>query len=206
MQHPGGPSGHSGSQSSCVTSLFLFQGARLSARADHHGELLLLSDQDRSLWDKDMLASGVDYLRSSARGSDLSDYHLEAEIAAKYALASSFETTDWQQILELYEMLQERHFSVVAELNKIVVLEKLYGPERGLSELMKLESEHGLSSFNLFHIAKAHFLAELGQNEVALSSYELAVNLTTNLPVRRFLTARIEALRSKAAAMKSYSV
>lgn len=180
-----------------LLALFLFQGARLSARSDHRGELLLLADQDRSLWDRAMLASGLEHLRLSADGNEVSDYHLEAEIAATYALAPSFETTDWPHILQLYERLQARHFSVVAELNKIVVLEKLYGLERGLSELMKLESEHGLSSFNLLHITKAHFLAELDQHDAALSSYERALDLTTNMPVRRFLTARIEALRSK---------
>lgn len=180
-----------------LLALFLLQAARFTTRSDHRGELLLLVDQDRSLWDKNMLASGLDQLRLSADGTELSDFHLEAEIAAMHALASSYESTDWQCIFDLYERLQARHFSVVAELNKIVVLERLRGAEHGLAALDKLESEHELNKFNLFHVTKGHFLTELGRFTSAVSSYERALDLTTNQPVRRFLAGRVEMLKSR---------
>ena len=180
-----------------LLALFLFQVARLSARADHRGELLLFADQDRSLWDTNMLVSGMDHLRLSARGTELSDYHLEAEIAAAHSLAPTYESTDWQRILELYERLQKRHFSVVAELNKIVVLEMIHGPQHSLAALESLEIKHRLDNFNLFHITKAHFLTEIGHTKAALESYERALELTTNQPVRRFLAGRVEMVRSR---------
>jgi RNA polymerase sigma-70 factor (ECF subfamily) len=179
-----------------LLALFHFQGARLSARSGHRGELLLLADQDRTVWDSKMLSAGLDHFQLSASGSELSDFHLEAEIAATHALAPTFEATDWQRILELYERLQSRHFSAVAELNKMIVLEKLYGPERSMAALKQFEDVHDLNNFNLFHVTKAHFLAQTGQIEAATRSYERAVELTANNSVRRFLADRIETLRS----------
>ena len=179
-----------------LLALFMFQAARLSARCDHRGELLLLADQDRSLWDKSLLASGMEHFRRSAHGDELSDYHIEAEIAALHALAASYESTDWHRILECYERLQKLHFSVVAELNKIVVIEMIHGEQAALTALEHLESEHRLDSFNLFHITKAHFLAKIGSTKAALASYERALELTTNQPVRRFISGRIDSLKT----------
>lgn len=179
-----------------LLALFLFQGARLSTRSDHRGELLLLADQDRSLWDKQMLASAIDHFQSSASGTELSNYHLETEIAAIHALAPSYESTDWARILETYEKLQKHQFSIVAELNRIVVLEKVQGPGHALIALQRFEKEYAVSNFNLFYITKAHFLVELSKSKEALAAYTRALDLTSNRPVRKFLFGRIKALSS----------
>ena len=174
-----------------LTALFLFQGARLSSRYDHEGELLILSAQDRTLWDKTMIARGFNYLRLSASGDELTEYHLEAEIAAVYVSAENFETINWRHILECYELLQQRKFSPVVELNRIIVLAKIHGAGKALEELSKFEEDHKLKDNNLFHITRAHFLAETGKNVEAISSYKTALNLTHNEPVRRFLNKKI---------------
>jgi len=177
-----------------LAALFLFQGARLSSRYDHEGELLILSEQDRSLWDKEMTGRALKIFMLSASGDELTDYHLEAEIAAAYALAENYEATGWQHILECYELLQKRKFSPVVELNRVIVLAKIHGAEKALEELNKFEKDHKLKEHNLFYITRAHFLAETGEKLQAISSYQKALELTHNEPIRRFLDKKIEAL------------
>lgn len=173
-----------------LLALFLFQAARLETRIDQSGELLLLEDQDRESWDKKMLAAGLHYFQLSASGRELSDYHLEAEIAAVHALAPDFASTDWQRILDCYDELQRRKFSPVAELNRIVVIEKLFGASSALKALEMLEP----SKFNLFHITKAHLLERTGNRATAVAELQSALAHTSNNPLRRFIERRIETL------------
>jgi len=173
-----------------LLAIFLFQAARLETRIDQSGELLLLEDQDRGLWDKKMLAAGLHYFRISASGDELSDYHLEAEIAAVHALAPDFGSTDWRRILECYDELQRRKFSPVAELNRIVVIEKLFGASSALKALEILKP----SKFNLFHITKAHLLEKTGNRASAVAELRCALAQTSNNPLRRFIERRIETL------------
>jgi RNA polymerase sigma-70 factor (ECF subfamily) len=180
-----------------LAALFMFQGARLTSRSDPRGELLLLSEQDRSLWDNAMIRRGLEFMRLSATGEELTDYHLEAEIAAAYTLAETFEDTDWARILECYELLQKRNYSPVVSLNRIIVISKIYGPGRALDELNKLAESGKLEGHNLFHITRAHFLAETGDAARAITSYQKAISLTHNEPIRRFLDKKIEALNTR---------
>lgn len=185
----------SGPKVHALTALFLFQAARLAARSDHHGELLLLSEQDRSLWDKRMLTAALEHFRLSATGVELSDYHLEAEIASHYSLAENFEATNWPRILACYDTLQSRKFSPVVELNRIIAYGKINGPEMALIELSELGGNYLMTSFNLFHITRAQFLSEIGNNKEAVSSYRRAIELTRNEPILRFLNKRIDQLK-----------
>lgn len=179
-----------------LLALFLFQGARLETRIDQNGELLLLEDQDRSLWNKSMLGEGLKHFRLSASGDELSDYHLEAEIAAVHALAPEFVLTDWPRILACYDELQRRKFSPVAELNRIIALEKVCGIEVARKEFDKLAAEDGHQRMDLFHITRAHLLAHFGEEQGAISEIESALLLTSNKPIQRFLLRKIEKLRS----------
>lgn len=179
-----------------LAALFLFQGARLSSRYDREGELLILAEQDHALWDKTMIGRALGFLRRSASGDELTDYHLEAEIAAAYALAENYESIRWPQILDCYELLQKRKFSPIVELNRIIVLAKIHGAKRSLDELNKFAENHQLKDHNLFYITRAHFLAEVGETAEAISSYRTAIGLTHNEPVRRFLHKKIESLSS----------
>jgi len=174
-----------------LIALFCFQTARLPARSDDHGDLVLLSEQDRSLWDGHMIAEGIQHLRRSAAGEELSDYHLEAEIASCYALANSFEAIDWQRILKCYDLLQSGRFSPVVELNRIIAFGKVNGPEKALQELSRLGENYLMTSFNFFHLSRAYFLAELGQNEKAAEAYSRAADLTRNDAVARFIQKKL---------------
>jgi RNA polymerase sigma-70 factor (ECF subfamily) len=174
-----------------LAALFLFQAARLPARSDTHGELLILSEQDRSLWDEAMIARALEYLRLSAAGDELTDIHLEAEIASVYALAKTYDATDWPRILECYKLLQQRNFSPVVELNRIIVVGELYGAETALEELDRLAASGALKEHNLYHTTRAHFLAALGETRQAILSYQRAIELTHNEPIRRFLEKKL---------------
>lgn len=177
-----------------LAALFLFQGARLASRHDYRGDLLLLSEQDHNLWDKAALNRALRHFRLSASGDELSDYHLEAEIAACHSLARDFESTEWERILECYEELASRKFSPVVELNRMIVYAKVNGYGKGPEELKKFGEDNRLKNYNLFHVTMAHFLAETGDKERARASYEKALALTRNEPVRRFLIKKIENL------------
>ena len=180
-----------------LAALFLFQGARLSSRHDYRGDLLLLSEQDREHWDKRMLARGMHHFRLSASGDDLSDYHLEAEIAACHSLAQDFESTEWERILGCYEELASRKFSPVVDLNRMIVHAKVHGYREALDELNKFGADNRLKNYHLFHVTRAHFLAETGEHAEACEAYEQALILTRNEPVRRFLQRKIVAIQAK---------
>lgn len=179
-----------------LAALFLFQAARLSTRTDRQGDLLLLADQDRSAWDQEMLAAGLEHFRQSAAGDEFTDYHVEAEIASLHALAPDFSSTDWKRIIECYDLLQARKFSPIVELNRIVAIGNIDGTEKALAELSSLGKNYLMTSFNLFHVTNAHFLAESGEIEAARNAYERAIELTKNETVKRFLRRKIEMLKS----------
>lgn len=179
-----------------VLSLFLFQAARLSSRTDKFGDLLILSDQDRSLWDREMLAAGLEHFRLAAFGEELTDYHIEAEIASVHALAQDYTSTDWERIIVAYDLLLSRRFSPVMALNRLIAIGESRGAEDALVELSALTSNYLMTSFNLYHITRGHFLASLGRNGEASESYARAAELTKNEPILRFIRRKIEMLES----------
>lgn len=172
-----------------IGALFCFQAARMPQRADHNGELLILAEQDRDAWDKRLIACGLHHFRLSASGNHESDYHLEAQIAATYTLARDYFSTDWKQILNCYERLQQRKFSPVRELNRIIVIGEIEGPETAYSRLLDLNDE--LSAYGLFFITKAHYEKLLGKITVAAESLNRALQLSNNDSVRRFVEGKI---------------
>lgn len=176
-------------------ALLLFQGARLTARCDAAGELLLLSEQDRSLWDRAMIKRGLYRLRKSANGDEVSDYHLEAEIASCHTLAPGFEATDWPRVLDCYQELLSRKPSPVVALNRIVALAKVHGTDAGLFELSKLAEDRTLRNYYPFYAALGELLRKDGKKNEAIDAYQKALSLTSSEPVRRFLVKRIECLQ-----------
>jgi RNA polymerase sigma factor (sigma-70 family) len=179
-----------------LMALFLFQAARLSTRTDSQGDLLLLADQERSKWDRRLLDLGLEHFSRSAAGDEFTDYHIEAEIASIHALAPEFESTNWSRILECYDLLQQRRFSPIVGLNRIVAVGNLHGAETALNELKLLGENYMMTSFNLFHITHAHFLSEAGKLDEAIAAYQRAVKLTRNDSVIRFIGRKIEMLNS----------
>src|SRR3989440_10314733 len=128
VEHPTGncPKTHA------LLSLMLLSGARLSARVDAEGNLLLLAEQDRSRWDKAMIQRGLAHLNRSAAGEEISEFHLQAGIACCHCTAASYEATDWQRILTLYDILVETNSSPVVALNRAVAISRVRGAEAGL--------------------------------------------------------------------------
>ncbi len=178
-----------------LSALLMFQGARSSARCDAAGELLLLSEQDRSLWNQAMIKHGLYRLRKSASGNEVSDYHLEAEIASCHALAESFEATDWPRVLDCYEKLLDRKPSPVVALNRIVAIAKVHGAEAGLKELEKFSDDRTLRNYYPFHATRGELLREAGRIGNAIEAYQKALGMTSSEPVRRFLMKRIAGLK-----------
>lgn len=178
-----------------AAALFLFQAARLPARVGDTGELIVLADQDRSRWSSDLIARGLRHFRASAAGSEITSYHLEAEIAALYTLAPTLAETDWHRILECYDALQRRSYSPVAELNRIIVIGQIHGPERAITELSSLAVTGDIAKYNLFHITRAHFLESRGDVTGASEALRTALEMTENQAVRRFISSRLDALQ-----------
>ena len=178
-----------------VMALFLFQAARLSTRMDSQGDLLLLADQERSKWDKQLLALGLAHFSRSAAGEEFTDYHIEAEIASIHALAPDFASTNWSRILECYDLLQERRSSPIVELNRVVAVGNIYDAETALIELKRLGENYMMTSFNLFHITHGYFLSEAGKRIEAIAAYQRAADLTRNESVARFIGKKIQMLK-----------
>jgi RNA polymerase sigma-70 factor (ECF subfamily) len=173
-----------------LSSLLLFQGSRLAARADPAGELLLLPEQDRSLWDRGLIARGVQRLGLAGRGDELSAYHLQAEIAACHATAATAEATDWPRILACYDALLRLTPSPVVALNRAVALARVEGPQAGLAALEALDGHRELRSYYPAHATRGQLLAQLGRNEAARASFRRALELTSSAPVRRLCERR----------------
>lgn len=176
-----------------LCALLLFQASRLRARRDAAGDLLLLAEQDRGLWDQALVARGLGRLRASARGDELSTYHLEAEIAACHAMAAG--ATDWARVVHLYDLLLAQHPSPVAALNRAVALGQRDGARAGLAAVDALAAQRPLRAYAPRHAARGFFLARLGRSGEAAAAWDEALTLTSNEPLRRFLARQRDEAR-----------
>jgi RNA polymerase sigma factor (sigma-70 family) len=175
-----------------LLALMLLQASRFDARIDKEGELLLLSEQDRSLWDQRLIHAGLHHLALSAQGEHLSDYHLQASIASCHALAADYESTDWERILSDYGELHTRHPSPVVALNRAVAAGMARGPEHALRELKGLAQD--LEGYYLYPATLGEFHSRLGEKQKAVKFYQRALDLAGTEPERRFLARKIAAL------------
>jgi len=179
-----------------LAALMALHAARLPARMDEAGGLTELSRQDRSRWDTRLIGRGLELLETSARGEVVSEYHLEAAIAATHALAPSAEETPWGAIVELYDALLELRPSPVVALNRAVALAEHEGPERGLEALEELEEVEQLARYPFYPAALGELELRRGRVDVARKHFRDAHRLARNDGERRFLEQRLEALRS----------
>lgn len=174
-----------------LAALLHLQGARNPERLDGDGNLLLLAEQDRSGWDRRLLAAGFAHLERAAAGPRLSIYHLEAGIAAAHAGAASFEETDWPAILSLYDELVRRRPTPVAALNRAVALGLTAGPRAGLDALSEIAAAPGIAAYHPFLVARGELAHRAGEAELARTSFEAALASRCPEPVRRRLRARL---------------
>ena len=178
-----------------LLALMLLQESRHAARTSPTGELILLENQDRSLWNREQIAEGLALLEQALKSQRFGAYTLQAAIAAVHAEAESSAVTDWRQIVALYDELVRIHPSPVVQLNRAVAIAMRDGPEAGLTHIDAL-LEHGeLANYYLAHSARADMYRRLGRTGEARSSYEKALALTQQEPERQFLQARIRQLK-----------
>jgi RNA polymerase sigma-70 factor (ECF subfamily) len=177
-----------------LVALFYFQAARLETRVDGEGNLLLLADQERSQWDRALLARGVLELEEAAQGNELSEYHLQAAIAAVHATSISFEETDWPRLYDLYGQLLAISPSPVVALNRAIAQSIVEGPAKALASLDELSSERFTKNYYLLPAVQADLLRRLGRNSEAAAFYREALTHPCTEPERRFLLRRIETL------------
>jgi RNA polymerase sigma-70 factor (ECF subfamily) len=178
-----------------LVALMALQAARLPARTDAAGDLVLLEEQDRSLWESELIALGFYYFDRSIAGDEISDWHVQAAIAATYAKAESAESIDWPAILGHYDQLVEMTASPVVALNRAVVVVKVYGAEAALAELAPLEGHAAMRGYHLLPAVRGRVLAELGRFAEAETAFSAALQCDCAEPERRFLQRQLESVR-----------
>ena len=177
-----------------LLALMLLHESRRPARTSPSGELVLLDDQDRSLWDARLMAEGCTLVERALSTRRFGPYCLQAAIAAVHAEAPSAAQTDWQQIVGLYDVLLRAVPSPVIELNRAVAVAKRDGALAGLLVIEGILARGELQDYHLAHSARAEFCRQLGRVEQARAAYQRALELTRQEPERRFIRARIMAL------------
>lgn len=177
-----------------LLALMLLHDSRRDARANKDGELVLLEEQDRSLWLWDQIKEGTTLLESALRAGTSGEYALQAAIAALHANAKTPQETDWRQIAALYDALLEVRPSPIIEVNRAAAIAMAGDLEKGLALLDNLAKRNELANFHLLPAARADLLRRLGRLAEAADAYRQALSLTTNDVERRFLARRLASL------------
>lgn len=176
-----------------LAALMELNAARFPERIGEEGQLLRLQDQDRSKWDRSLIARGMHHLDKAASGDALSAYHLQAGIAACHCAAPRFEETNWRQILALYDQWIAREPSPVVALNRAVALAQVEGEEAGRAALLDLEGEKALKDYYLYYVVLGDLEEQLDQFDQATIHFERALSLTTIVSERDFIVGRLSA-------------
>ena len=195
VNHPAGnqPGTHA------LLALMLLNTARLSARVDEDGNLLRLQEQDRSRWDPSMIARGMFHLARSASGESISEYHIQAGIAACHCAAKDYESTQWGQILSLYDRLRQFDDSPVVALNRAVVVANVLGPQAGLEAVAAIPGRKKLESYYLLYAVLGEFEERMNHFGSAAGYFEQALRLADLKSEREFLAKRIQVCEQKSA-------
>ena len=181
-----------------LLALMLLTDARRSARTGSRGDLIPLSEQDRTLWDRSKIAEGVALLSEALPKGSIGPYQLQAAVAAVHDEAESWERTDWPQIAALYSLLGRIADNPMVKLNYAVAVAMVDGPATGLTLLDQLEADGRLTGHHRFYGVRAHLLERSGDTEAALADYQRAAAGTTSLPERDYLLTQAARLRESA--------
>jgi RNA polymerase sigma factor (sigma-70 family) len=185
-------------ETDALIALMCFHAARFEARVDGWGGLLLLEEQDRSLWDRELVQRGLDHLMGSARGATVSRYHAEAGIAAEHCLAPSYAETNWPEIVRLYEVLERVAPSPLNVLNRAVALAEWKGPEAGLAALEAFEAPSWLLGYYLWDAALGELHRRCGHRDRALEHTRRALAAALTNPEKSLLERRIKKISKDA--------
>ena len=175
-----------------LVALMLLHDSRREARLDGAGDLVVLEDQDRSLWNQTQIAEAVPLVREAVKGEP-GPFVIQAAIAAEHCKATRPEDTNWHEIVRLYDLLEDLQPSPIVSLNRAVAVAMAEGPEIGLALIDLLASE--LDEYHLLHAARADLLRRMGSSREATESYERALQLVTNESERRFLERRLREVK-----------
>jgi RNA polymerase sigma-70 factor, ECF subfamily len=179
-----------------LLALMLLHESRRQTRTTGNGDLVLLDDQDRSLWNREMIAEGIALVERAIRSRQFGPYTLQAAIAAVHAEASSAASTDWSEIVGLYDVLMKADPSPVVELNRAAAVAMRDGPAAGLQLIDAILAQGELAEYPLIHSARAELCRLLGQTEDAVEGYQRALTLTRQGPQQRFLETRLQEMRA----------
>ena len=177
-----------------LLALMLLHESRRAARTSPEGDLILLEDQDRSLWNREQITEGIALVRGALSSGRFGQYTLQATIAAVHAAAPTVAATDWAQIVGLYDRLAQAAPSPVVELNRAVALAMRDGPAAGLALIDAILARGELADYHLAHSARAELCRRMGRTTEARASYERALGLARQEPERRFLERRLATL------------
>jgi RNA polymerase sigma-70 factor (ECF subfamily) len=180
-------------ESQAFCALLCLNAARISARLDSAGNLLSLFEQDRGRWDHSLIAQGLAFLEHSAAGSNVSEYHVQAAIAAVHARAPTVGATNWAEIVGLYDVLMQIRPSPVVALNRAIAICESAGASAGLEALRAIEGAERLAAYPFYPAAFGEFELRLGRNEVARNHFRTALDLARNPEEQHFLGRRLAA-------------
>jgi RNA polymerase sigma-70 factor (ECF subfamily) len=184
-------------ETDALIALMCFHAARFDARVDGAGGLLLLEEQDRALWDRNLVERGVAHLAQSARGEALSRYHAEAGIAAEYCLAVSYSQTNWERIVQLYEVLERVAPSPLHVLNRAIALAEWKGPDAGLAALRSLEAPSWLLGYYLWDATLGELYRRRGEADRALEHTRRALGAAPTNPEKALLERRLKKIAGR---------
>ncbi len=178
-----------------LLALMLFHESRRETRSGSNGELILLEDQDRGLWDQYQISEGEALVRRAIAGGEVGRYSIQAAIAAIHATAPTSEETDWPRIVSWYDLLFQANPSPIIELNRAVAIAMRDGAAVGLELIDTILARGDLAEYHLAHAARADFYRRLNRSDEARVSYETALSLTRQSTERRFLEKRLQELK-----------
>ena len=178
-----------------LLALMLLQASRLPARVDEAGDVLLLAEQDRGVWDQELIGRGLRHLDHAASGRTITAYHVEAAIAAAHAVAVDDAATDWGYVVRLYDDLLAIKPSPVVELNRAIALAMTEGPAAGIAAIDRIEQDPALARYYLLPAALGRLWLEAGDPEHAARYFEEALTRPCSAPERRFLERQLAKCR-----------
>jgi RNA polymerase sigma-70 factor (ECF subfamily) len=183
-------------EATALLALMLLHDARRDARVDDAGDLVVLEEQDRSLWNRQQITEALPLVIDGLRGGP-GVFAVQAAIAAVHCRAVRVEDTDWAQIVNLYDMLQQLQPSPIVRLNRAVAVAMVQGPRTGLQLIDGLAASNDLEDYHLLHAARADFLRRMADFPEAEKSYQRALELATNESERRYLQRRLKEVRGQ---------
>jgi RNA polymerase sigma-70 factor (ECF subfamily) len=190
-------------QTHALLALMLLSAARNPTRVDDEGNLLRLNEQDRTRWDQEMIAQGMRHFGLSAEGPEITEYHLQAGIAACHCAAKDYHSTDWAQILSLYDRLVEFDPSPVVALNRAIVVGYIHGPGTGKAAVVAIGGRERLVSYYLLYAVLGEFEAQLNDLPAAASYFRRALQLAETKSEKSFLSKRLRECEDAAAVRKT---